>query len=74
MKTSQHIAALILILAECQKDADKVDSGVWGSHIAGVRIRKNFQIVERQLKGLRANIIQIRKAHKVKKKATKSKN
>lgn len=69
MKMSQHIAALIILLAEVKEDADRAESGAWGSKVAGVRVRKNFQIVERELKGLRKTVIQIRKANKKRKKS-----
>lgn len=69
MKMSQHIAALIILLAEVKDDADLAESGKWGSKVAGVRVRKNFQIVERELRGLRKTVIQIRKANKKKEKS-----
>jgi hypothetical protein len=67
MKMSQHIAALIILLAEVKGDAEKAESGEWGSKVAGVRLRRQFQIVERELRGLRKTVILVRKANKAKK-------
>ncbi len=62
MTLSQHISALIILLHEAKADADKFESGKWGSKAASVRLRKNFQIVSRELLGLRKTVIQIKKA------------
>lgn len=72
MKMSQNIAALIILLAEVKEDADKAESGEWGSKVAGVRLRKQFQIIERELRGLRKTVILVRKANKLKKNSQKS--
>lgn len=68
MKMSQQISALIIILSEAKDDADKAESGKWGSVQAGVRARKKLKIVAREIKLLREAIIIVRKADKAKKK------
>ena len=73
MKLSTHIEALIILLRESKIDADKLESGVWGSGAAGVRFRKKILLVLRQLKSIRKTALETKKSAKLNRKAQKQK-